>query len=113
MWDVRLKYVKRQEDKNMDENVASLQISSPELTIDPQDPWSDDRLERKFFADHLTQIISGQVNPCVITINGEWGSGKTFLLKRWQCELLQKLNSTPFALCLEEPCDGDSPLELP
>ena len=90
MWDVRLKYVKRQEDKNMDENVASLQISSSELTIDPQNPWLDDRLERKFFADHLTQIISGQVNPCVITINGEWGSGKTFLLKRWQCELLQQ-----------------------
>ena len=65
----------------------SLQISTPELTIDPQNPWRDDQLDRKFFADHLTQIISSQVNPCVITINGEWGSGKTFLLKRWQCEL--------------------------
>lgn len=74
----------------MDEKVASLQISSSELVIDPQDPWRDDRLERKFFAEHLTQIISRQVNPCVITINGEWGSGKTFLLKRWQCELSQQ-----------------------
>lgn len=74
----------------MDEKVTSLQISTPELTIDHQNPWSDDQLDRKFFADHLTQIISRQVNPCVITINGEWGSGKTFLLKRWQCELSQR-----------------------
>jgi len=69
---------------------STLQISTQELTIDSQDPWRDDRLERKFFADHLTQIISNQINPCVITINGEWGSGKTFLLKRWQCELAKR-----------------------
>ena len=74
----------------MSEQNTTLQISSPELEIDTQNPWKDDRLDRKFFADHLTQIISRQVNPCVITINGEWGSGKTFLLKRWQCELSKR-----------------------
>ncbi len=74
----------------MSEQNTTLQISSQELTIDTQNPWMDDHLDRKFFADHLTQIISRQVNPCVITINGEWGSGKTFLLKRWQCELSKR-----------------------
>ena len=74
----------------MSEQSTTLQINSQELPIDTQNPWMDDRLDRKFFADHLTQIISRQVNPCVITINGEWGSGKTFLLKRWQCELSKR-----------------------
>ncbi len=63
------------------------QIHFSEPLIVPHNPWADDCLNRKFFADHLSQIVAKQANPCVIAINGEWGSGKTFMLKRWQCDL--------------------------
>lgn len=72
----------------MSERPSQFQINFSESSMNTQDPWSDDKLDRRCFANHLTQIIVGQINPCVITINGEWGSGKTFLLKRWQLTLL-------------------------
>ena len=72
----------------MSEQPYHFQINFSETSLNPQKPWDDDKLGRRGFANHLTQIITGQVNPCVITINGEWGCGKTFLLKRWQLTLL-------------------------
>ena len=50
---------------------------------DPEKPWADDVLERKEVADRLTRIIEGQEAPFVISVDGRWGTGKTFLLKRW------------------------------
>ena len=35
----------------------------------------------------LTNLISSQRAPFAISIHGNWGTGKTFLLKRWQVEL--------------------------
>lgn len=72
----------------MSEQPYQFQINFSETSLNHQNPWEDDKLGRRFFADHLTQIVAGQVNPCVITINGEWGCGKTFLLKRWRLALL-------------------------
>ena len=62
-----------------------LKISEPE--IDPQQPWSDDLLGRKQVADRLTSLIRHQSAPFVVSIDGYWGTGKTFLLNRWQKEL--------------------------
>ena len=50
---------------------------------DPENPWADDVLERKRVAERLTKIIEGQEAPFVISVDGGWGTGKTFLLKRW------------------------------
>ena len=44
-------------------------------------------LDRKEIADRLTSIIRGQEAPFVISLDGRWGTGKTFLLKRWQQDL--------------------------
>ena len=54
---------------------------------DPKDPWSDDMLERKEVADRLTRIVEGQQTPFVISLDGGWGTSKTFLLKRWKQDL--------------------------
>ena len=58
-----------------------------EPRINPDDPWAADVLERKEIADHLTSIVRGQEAPFVISLDGRWGTGKTFLLKRWQQDL--------------------------
>ncbi len=54
---------------------------------DPKKPWADDVLDRKEIADRLTSIVRGQEAPFVISLDGRWGTGKTFLLKRWAQDL--------------------------
>ena len=58
-----------------------------EEPVNPQEPWGDDRLQRRRVADRLTSIVRDQEQPFVITVDGGWGTGKTFLLKRWQQDL--------------------------
>ena len=64
-----------------------LPLKIEEQDHDPKNPWGDDVLDRKEIADHLTRIVRGQEAPFVITVDGRWGTGKTFLLKRWRQDL--------------------------
>lgn len=66
-------------------NTLSFKLAEPE--IDPNNIWADDKLNRKSCANFLTNIILGQNKPLVLSLNGFWGSGKTFFLKRWQKHL--------------------------
>ena len=49
--------------------------------------WDDDVLDRKKLADTLTRLVGNQKQPFVLCLDGCWGAGKTFLLKRWQKSL--------------------------
>ena len=62
-----------------------LKLSEPEIQGD--NPWADDALKRADVAEKLTKLICGQSDPFVISLHGHWGTGKTFLLKRWQKQL--------------------------
>ncbi|MXY21420.1 MAG: hypothetical protein F4Y49_08805 [Dehalococcoidia bacterium] len=64
-----------------------LLLKIPEQEVDQCDPWSDDELGRKEVAAKLTNLVKVQRDPFVIGIDGYWGTGKTFFLKRWQAEL--------------------------
>ena len=59
----------------------------PEPDISREQPWQDDELGREQIAERLTELICSQQEPFIISIDGQWGSGKTFLLKRWQRDL--------------------------
>ena len=50
-------------------------------------PWHDDVLDREKIAERLTNLIRTQSVPFVVSIHGAWGTGKTFMLKRWQKQL--------------------------
>ena len=65
--------------------LPSLKVEEPQ--VNPDDPWDDDMLGRREIADRLTSIVRGQEAPFVISIDGRWGTGKTFLLKRWVQDL--------------------------
>ncbi len=54
---------------------------------DTENLWGDDVLERKGYADILTRLVKHQTEPFVLCIDGAWGSGKSFLLRRWQQQL--------------------------
>ena len=65
----------------------ALQLKLPEPEIQEDNPWADDALKRSEVAEKLTNLITGQSDPFVISLHGQWGTGKTFLLKRWQKQL--------------------------
>ena len=67
-----------------------LQLKVPESEIISKDPWSDDALDRFKVADALTDLIRHPSDSLVVSLNGQWGTGKTFLLKRWQKNLEQE-----------------------
>ena len=67
--------------------MSGLSIKAKELEINPDDPFSDDALGRKEIAVALTNLVKDEENPLVVGLHGSWGTGKTYLLKRWQQEL--------------------------
>ena len=62
-----------------------LKLDEPEVSTD--DPWCDDVLNRSQIAERLTNLIRTQSVPLVVSVDGYWGTGKTFMLKRWQKDL--------------------------
>ena len=64
-----------------------MKLKHPEAEISPEEPWRDDALGRQQLAERLTRLIRNEQEPFIISIDGEWGSGKSFLLKRWQKDL--------------------------
>ena len=65
----------------------AIKLKHPEPDVSPDEPWQDDVLDRAKIAEKLTNLIREQRAPSVISIDGQWGTGKTFLLKRWQRDL--------------------------
>ena len=63
----------------------NLKIFESEVSVD--EPWHDDVLDREKIAERLTNLIRTQSVPFVVSVHGAWGTGKTFMLKRWQKEL--------------------------
>lgn len=51
---------------------------------DPNDPFKDDKLGRKQYAEALTDVVDAYKGGAVIALNGAWGTGKTTFLKMWK-----------------------------
>ena len=64
-----------------------LKLKLTEPDVSAEEPWGDDVLERAQIAAKLTNLIRDQSAPFAISIHGYWGTGKTFMLKRWQKDL--------------------------
>ena len=65
-------------------------LKPAEKEVNPDTPWHDDLLHRKACADKLTALLADQVTALTVSLDGKWGSGKTFLLKRWQMQLTKE-----------------------
>ena len=57
--------------------------------VSPSNIWGDDALQREPIARSLTKLIEHQTDSLVVSLHGNWGTGKTFLLQRWH-ETLKK-----------------------
>lgn len=63
-----------------------------EIEIPEDNPFQNDRLERRQLCDILTEVVSFyRQSGCVMAICGDWGTGKTTFVKMWQQHL--KCNS--------------------
>ena len=83
-----------------------LVLKQEEAEISPGQPWADDVLEREQIGTALTNLVSSETNPLVIGLNGAWGTGKTFVLKRWQQALEEnKYQSIYFNAWEDDFCD--------
>ena len=69
------------------ESQKSVILKVTEAVPDPDNPWGDDLLARRDIAARLTSIVATQTAPLTISLHGQWGTGKTFMLTRWQMEL--------------------------
>ena len=70
-----------------EDNRASINLKLPLATVSLCEPWNDDVLNRSQLAESLTNLVKTQTDPFTISIHGHWGTGKTFLLQRWQRDL--------------------------
>ena len=82
----------------------ALKLNEPEVSVDK--PWGDDVLGRAEIAEKLTNLIQHQSLPLTISIHGSWGTGKTFMLKRWQQDLEnQKFKAIYYNAWEDDFCD--------
>ena len=86
------------------ERLPSLKL--PEARINAELPWSDDLLDRMQTAEMLTGLVRNQTESFVVGMHGHWGTGKTFLLKRWQADLAnQEFEAIYFNAWEDDFCD--------
>ncbi len=70
-----------------EESRQLLSLGRREPDIPQDNIWKDDALDRSEMANALTNLVTKEPNPLVISLSGNWGSGKTFFLRRWQADL--------------------------
>ena len=83
-----------------------------EPAVDKDEPWVDDVLSRQEIAGRLTNIVRGQEAPFVISVDGRWGTGKTFLLKRWTQDLRNQSWQALYYNAWEDDFAGDPLLPI-
>lgn len=62
-------------------------MSAGDNALKTNEPWSEDKMDRKRVANFLTKYLDGNEHVKVLNINSPWGSGKTFFLSNWQAQL--------------------------
>lgn len=54
------------------------------IDIPNDDPFRNDVLKRKAEISNLTSVIEAMQQPFVLSLNAQWGSGKTTFIRLWQ-----------------------------
>ena len=70
----------------MGTRVQPLQFEVPD-----DDPFANDKLDRRQVAEILTHLMVSFEGPCVLAVDAAWGTGKTTFLRMWTRHL-RKLN---------------------
>lgn len=57
---------------------------APKLNVPIDDPFQNDELGRENIAETLTQFLKATEEPLVLSIDAEWGQGKTTFIRMWR-----------------------------
>lgn len=64
-----------------------MKIRHKEITIEAGNPFANCKLDRKKYADILTEIINAHSEGFVLAINNKWGTGKSTFIQMWEQHL--------------------------
>ena len=64
-----------------------MKLRTDKIVIPKEEPFKNDLLERKQYADVLTQIVMNTTGGFTLSINADWGYGKTTFVKMWEASL--------------------------
>ena len=67
-----------------------MKFKHSDIEIPREDPFKNCKLNRQPNAIILTQIVQNYSDSFVLSINGEWGTGKTTFMKMWAAYLKQQ-----------------------
>lgn len=70
-----------------EDTLAKLPNQHDEIEIDYEDPFANDRLDRKPPIQTLTNLLGNIDSPCILSIDAPWGTGKTTFLRMWNIHL--------------------------
>lgn len=90
--------------------VERISIRPDEFTAPKDDPFKHDLLDRKPAIESLTRIVGSARSPYVISVDAEWGSGKTAFLEMW-CRHLENEGYTVVNFNAWETDFADSPFQ--
>ena len=68
-----------------------MKIVVPSMPVDEDDGFKNDVLDRQPFGEALLNIVTRSKDELVVSIDGQWGEGKTTFVKMWR-GLLKKQN---------------------
>ena len=90
-----------------------IRIKPREIDIPKDDPFKNDLLGRKEPAEILTHLISSLEGPTVLSVDAEWGNGKTTFLNIWAQHLRNQKFPVVNFNAWETDFSGDPFLALP
>lgn len=61
-----------------------MKLVIPPVLVEEQDGFENDLFGRKGFGESLRNIVSRSTGELVISLDGQWGEGKTTFVKMWQ-----------------------------
>ena len=68
-------------------HVDRLRIKLADFSVPSVNPFENDLLERRPAVESLTRIVESANSPYVISVDAEWGAGKTAFLRMWSQHL--------------------------
>jgi ribosomal protein S17E len=67
-----------------------MEFKSHKIIIEQNDPFKNDRLDRKPHVDNFTTLLENISSPIVLSVNAPWGQGKTTFLEMLHAQLSNK-----------------------
>ena len=67
--------------------IRNMKYKHNDIAINPERPFANCQLDREQYANVLTQIVSHYADGFVLSVNGQWGTGKSTFMKMWNASL--------------------------